>query len=148
MAEAGHETSGSRGGVPISRRDAPRSRVPLLAPHAESIALGLVVALVSYLSLVFGELILKSPALRFFGDSTTFTEARLSSEELQILVDDAAEQGTLEPHAGEIASRAFDFAALTREPDFRPETRSGSACLLAEITSSGSSARRDSPRFS
>jgi putative hemolysin len=51
--------------------------------------------------------------LRLFGDRTTFTEARLSSEELQELVSEAAKIGSIDPGAGEIASRAFDFAQLT-----------------------------------
>ncbi|KYG09248.1 hypothetical protein BE21_19100 [Sorangium cellulosum] len=39
--------------------------LPWLGPHAATVAIGLVVALVSYLSLVLGELIPKSLALRF-----------------------------------------------------------------------------------
>lgn len=113
--------------------------------HADDVALGLVVALVSFLSLVLGELVPKSLALRsaeryalavgrplyllsqltrpivwlltgasnvvlrVFGDRTTFTESRLSPDELQQLVEEAATQGTLDPRAGEIASRAIDF---------------------------------------
>ena len=48
-----------------------------------------------------------------FGDRTTFTETRLSAEELQQLVEEAAKAGTVHPQAGEIASRAIDFADLT-----------------------------------
>ena len=40
------------------------ARVPALEPHADDIALGAVVALISYLSLVLGELVPKSLALR------------------------------------------------------------------------------------
>jgi putative hemolysin len=134
-------------------------RFPSLAPHAESISLTVVVALVSYLSLVLGELIPKSLALRhgepyallvagpllglsffarpavwlltassnlvlrFFGDSTTFTEARLSTEELQQLVEEAADAGSVDAHAGQIASRAFDFAGLTVEKVMIPRSR-------------------------
>jgi putative hemolysin len=50
--------------------------------------------------------------LRLFRDSTTFTEARHSAEELQQYVEDAAEAGALDPRAGEIASRAFEFGEL------------------------------------
>jgi putative hemolysin len=42
----------------------PIERIPALAPWAHQIALGLVIALVSYLSLVLGELVPKSLALR------------------------------------------------------------------------------------
>jgi len=51
--------------------------------------------------------------LRAFGDHTTFTEARLSPEELRMMVDEAARTGSLDPRAGEIASRALDFGTLT-----------------------------------
>lgn len=117
--------------------------------QADEVALAGVVAFVSYLSLVLGELVPKSLALRageryalligrplsglswvmqpvvwfltassnvvlrLFGDRTNFTEGRLSTEELQQLVEEAAKQGTLDPHAGEIASRAFEMGDVT-----------------------------------
>ncbi len=118
------------------------------AELAQSLAFALVVGLISYLSLVLGELVPKSLALRyseryalligrplhgvswlvrplvwlltassnlilrFFGDRTNFAEARLSPEELQQLVEEAAKTGSLDPHAGEIASRAFEMPDL------------------------------------
>jgi len=123
--------------------------LPLLAPYADNIALAIVIVGISYLSIVIGELVPKSIALRAseryalligrpllalswfaqplvwfltgssnvllrpFGDRTTFTETRHSAEELQQLVEEAAKAGTVHPHAGEIASRAIDFADLT-----------------------------------
>jgi putative hemolysin len=117
--------------------------------RADDIAFAVVVAFVSYLSLVLGELVPKSLALRageryalligrplhglswlmrpvvwfltassnvvlrLFGDRTNFTEGRLSAEELQQLVEEAAKHGTLDPRAGEIASRAFEMGDLT-----------------------------------
>jgi putative hemolysin len=128
--------------------------VPFLAElgfgrAADEVAFGLVVALVAILSLVLGELVPKSLALRYaeryallvarpllglawvmrplvwfltgssnlflrlFGDKTSFTESRVSSEELQHMVEEAAKSGSLDPVAGEIASRAFDFGGLT-----------------------------------
>ena len=51
--------------------------------------------------------------LRIFGDKTTFAESRLSPGEIQQLVDEATEAGSVDPQAGEIASRAIDFADLT-----------------------------------
>jgi putative hemolysin len=113
--------------------------------HAEDVALALIVALVSYLTIVLGELVPKSLALRGaeryallvarpllglawlsrplvwlltassnlvlrpFRDRTTFTEARLSKEELQQLVDEATRTGDLRKDAGQIAYRALDF---------------------------------------
>lgn len=115
----------------------------------EDLAFVGVIALISYLSLVLGELVPKSLALRsaeryallvsrpllgllwlarplvwvltassnvilrLFHDKTTFTEARLSKEELQQLVDEAAAVGALDRDAGAIAYRALDFGDVT-----------------------------------
>lgn len=117
--------------------------------HAEGIALALVIAAVSYLTVVIGELVPKSLALRSaeryalliarpllwlswvarplvwllsasanlvlkpFGDTTTFTETRHSAEELQELVAEASQAGTIPPGAGEIVSRALELPDLT-----------------------------------
>jgi putative hemolysin len=50
--------------------------------------------------------------LKLFGDKTSFTETRLSPEELQELVDEATRTGSLDAKAGEIASRAIEFRDL------------------------------------
>lgn len=142
-------TAAAFGGTAIASRIAPLlAQIPWLAPYAERIAIGIMVALVSFLSLVLGELVPKSlalraperyallagrpllglswltrPAVRFltgasnavlapFGDRTTFTEARLSADELSQLVEEATRTGALDAKAGEIASRAIEFAGL------------------------------------
>lgn len=133
--------------------------VPVFGRSAEEVALVVVVVLVSYLSLVLGELVPKSLAmkkseryallvapsllrlsslarplvwfltsssnaiLRLFGDRATFSESRLSPDQLRELVDEAAEQGTLDAQVGEIAQRAFDFAGLTAAHVMVPRTR-------------------------
>lgn len=51
--------------------------------------------------------------LRLFGDRTTFTETRLSREELQELVAEAAKTGSIDAPSGEIASRAIGFGEVT-----------------------------------
>lgn len=140
-------TAAAFGGASVAARIAPLLE-PVVGHRADQVALGLVVAGVSYLSLVLGELVPKSLALRaaepyalfisrplswlswaarpmvwmlttssnlvlrIFGDQTSFAEARLSPEELRQLVDEAAEAGTVDPRAGEIASRALDFSEL------------------------------------
>jgi putative hemolysin len=143
-------TAAAFGGSNIAARLAPLlARVDWLAAEADRVALALVIALISYLSIVIGELVPKSLALRAaeryalfvsrpllvlsrlaapfvsfltassnlilkpFGDRTTFTEARFSAEELQQLVDEAAQAGTVHPDAGEIASRALELPDLT-----------------------------------
>ncbi len=61
--------------------------------------------------------------LRFFGDRTTFTEARLSRDELQQLVEEAAKTGSVDPRASEIASRALGFGEVTVAEVMVPRTR-------------------------
>jgi putative hemolysin len=123
--------------------------MPGLASIADDIALVTVVVLISYLSLVLGELVPKSIALRHperyallagppllflsrlarplvkiltwssnlilgpFGDRATFSESRLSPEELRQLVVEAARSGDLDQRSGEIASRALELGGLT-----------------------------------
>lgn len=143
-------TAAAFGGEVIARRIAQQlEHIGWLSDRAEGVALALVVALISYLSIVVGELVPKSLALRGaeqyallvarpllalswfarplvwimassanvvlkpFGDSTTFTETRLSAEELQELVEEATKAGTIHPEAGEIAARALELPDLT-----------------------------------
>jgi putative hemolysin len=61
--------------------------------------------------------------LRFFSDKTTFTEARLSKDELQQLVEEAAKTGSVDPRASEIASRALGFGEVTVAEVMVPRTR-------------------------
>lgn len=61
--------------------------------------------------------------LRFFGDKTTFSEARLSRDELQQLVEEAAKTGSVDPRASEIASRALGFGEVTVAEVMVPRTR-------------------------
>lgn len=142
--------AGAFGGATIANRLTPLlARVPWLERSASELAFALVVGGVSYLSLVLGELVPKSLALRasepyalvvarpmlalawvtrplvwfltassnvvlrLFGDSTSFTEARLSSEEISQMVEEASNAGTVDPRAGAMAQRAFELTELT-----------------------------------
>ncbi|HKP61301.1 MAG TPA: hemolysin family protein [Polyangiales bacterium] len=145
-------TAAAFGGAALSDRLAPSiALVPWLRDYADQISLGLVIALVSYLSIVLGELVPKSLGLRYserfallvarpllalstlvrpivglltsssnvvlrpLGDSTNFSEARYSPEEIQALVEDAKKAGSLHPQAADIASRALEFPELSAE---------------------------------
>ncbi len=153
-------TAGAFGGAELAGRLTPVvAAIPVLAPWAESIAFTLVVAIVAYLSLVLGELVPKSLALRGaeryallvsgpllllsqiarpliwlltrssnlvlrpFGDRTTFTETRLSAEELEQLVEEAGKSGSIDPPTAEIASRALAFRELTAADVMVPRNR-------------------------
>jgi putative hemolysin len=153
-------TAAAFGGASLAERLAPYlAAVPPLEAYAEPVALAIVVAIVSSLSLVFGELVPKSIALRAseryallvarpllalsqvarpiiwaltalsnavlrpFGDRTTFTEARLSVEEIEQLVHEAGKAGALDPPTAEIASRALAFRDLTAADAMVPRSR-------------------------
>jgi putative hemolysin len=143
-------TAAAFGGGSVATRLAPQlERISWIGESADVVALSLVIASISYLSIVVGELVPKSLALRSaeayallvastlvglswlarplvwflsasanlilrpFGDKTTFTETRHSAEELQELVEQAAQGGTIRLDVGEIASRALDLPGLT-----------------------------------
>lgn len=127
--------------------------------YAGPLAIGTVVVGIAFLSVVFGELVPKSLALRysdiyalwigrpllglaklarpivwvltassnlvlrFFGDRTTFSESRLSRDELQQLVEEAAVAGSVDPRVSEIASRALEFGEVTVAELMVPRTR-------------------------
>ncbi|MDQ3262060.1 MAG: hemolysin family protein [Myxococcota bacterium] len=152
-------TSAAFGGAAVAERLEPALRDMGLGDSAPSVALTLVVALVSFLSIVLGELVPKSLALRsseayalamgrpmialawlmrpavwvltltsnvvlkLFGDRTSFTESRLSPDELQQLVEEASRTGSVHPRTGDIASRAFDMAELTAGEVMVPRNR-------------------------
>lgn len=133
--------------------------LPLVGRYAPELALGAVVAAISALSIVLGELVPKSLALRAaeryallagppllalssvarpvvwlltrasnlvlrpFGDRTTFTESRVSAEELEALVDEAGQLGALDKPTAEIASRALAFRELTAGDVMVPRNR-------------------------
>jgi putative hemolysin len=147
------------GGASLSSRLVEPLRQLGVGDSSEQVAFVSVVGLISFLSLVVGELVPKSLALKYsepyglfiakplaglawlgrpviwfltvssnavlrlFGDRTTFTESRLSPDELQNLVEEATKTGMLNARAGEIASRAFDLQELTVGEVMVPRSR-------------------------
>jgi putative hemolysin len=67
--------------------------------------------------------LVSNTVLRVFGDRTTFSESRLSRDELQQLVEEAAKTGSVDPRASEIASRALGFGEVTIAEVMVPRTR-------------------------
>lgn len=139
--------AGAYGGAQIADDLSPY--LGFLGTHAEQLALIIVVASVAFLSLVLGELVPKSLALRYstgyafligrpllrlarmmgplvwlltacsnavlklFGDKTSFTEARVSRDEIRELVVEAAKVGSVDVRSSEIAARALEFGDVT-----------------------------------
>ncbi|HEY3450436.1 MAG TPA: hemolysin family protein [Myxococcales bacterium] len=141
--------------------------VAFVAGAAEQIALGTVVLGFTFVSILLGELIPKSLALRYaepwalamarwllrlgalmrpavwlltgaanvvlkpFRDRTTFTESRLTAEEIKLLIGEAAESGAIEKRGAEIIERAVDFGELTVADVLIPRRRVVSVDLEA-----------------
>jgi putative hemolysin len=60
--------------------------------------------------------------LRFFKDSTSFTEARLSEEEIRSMLYEGRKAGTIEPHEHNIIENVFDFSDLGVDKIMVPRT--------------------------
>lgn len=151
-------TAAAYGGDTLADRLTPLLS-PTLGAYAHEVAFTVVVALISYLSLVLGELVPKSLALRtgetyallvarpllglaalarpliwlltkssntvlmLFGDETSFTESRVSPDELKSMLEEAGEVGALHPRVGDIASRAMDLNELRAQDVMVPRNR-------------------------
>lgn len=153
-------TAAAFGGSRFARHLEPAlQHVEWLRPVAPQLSFALVVVAIAFLSVIFGELVPKSLAvrhahgyalatgpmilflskatrplvslftaisnavLRLFGARGAISEIRMSPEDLQLLVSEAAETGSIHPAAGEIASRALEFADLTASEVMVPRSR-------------------------
>lgn len=147
------------GGDTLAKRLTPVFQSIGVGQYAHGLAFAIVVMGISYLSLVLGELVPKSLALRrgegyallvarpllglaflarpvawlltstsnavlkVFGDRTSFSEARVSADELKAMLEDAGEAGALHPRVGVIAARAIDLNALSAGDVMVPRNR-------------------------
>jgi putative hemolysin len=140
-------TAAAYGGANLARDVA--AELAWAGDYASTIAFAVVVGGISFVSIVIGELVPKSLALRhaegyalaigrpllwlsmlmrplvwvltlssnlvlrLFSDRTTFSEGRLSADELRELVVEAATSGSLDRPTSEITARAIDFGQVT-----------------------------------
>jgi putative hemolysin len=161
-------TAAAFGGARMAHHLTPALR-PFIGTSADDVALAIVVVLVSFLSLVLGELVPKSLALRRgegyallmarplaglsriakpivwlltatsnlvlrpFSDRTNFSESRISKEELEQMVDEAAKTGAIHVHASELASRALAFDRLALREVMIPRSRIDALPLRATM---------------
>jgi putative hemolysin len=134
-------TASAFGGASIAALVMPHL-VPLVGDASGEVSLALVVVGISFLSIILGELVPKSLALRMgepyalliakpllwmsmllrpvvwlltgtsnlvlrlFGDRTSFTETRMSLEEVRSVVEDAGSSGSIDVQSSEMAARA------------------------------------------
>ncbi len=163
-------TAAAFGGARMAQHIAPALRsLPLVGRDPDGVALAIVVVMVSFMSLVLGELVPKSLALRRgeryallaakpiaalsriakpivwlltgisnlllrpFSDRTNFSESRISKEELEQMVDEAAKTGAIHEHASELASRALDFDRLALSAVMLPRARVDALPLRATM---------------
>ncbi len=136
-----------------------RSGIGFIAEYSRTISFVVVVAVVSYVSLIIGELVPKSLGLRYaenfsllsaypiwwlskisfglikilklstnlilkpFRDSTSFTETRLSEEEIRALIEEGQQAGTIESHERSIIENVFESNDLTVDKIMIPRGR-------------------------
>lgn len=140
-------TASAFGGASIAALVMPHL-VPLVGDASGEVSLALVVVGISFLSIILGELVPKSLALRMgepyalliakpllwmsmllrpvvwlltgtsnlvlrlFGDRTSFTETRMSLEEVRSVVEDAGSSGSIDVQSSEMAARALELSTL------------------------------------
>lgn len=135
------------GGASLAAHLSPQLR-PWVGESADQAALAVVVVVISYATIILGELVPKSLALRkgepyallvarpllwmsillrpvvwlltassnlvlrLFGDRTSFTESRMSLDEIRAVVEDAGSTGAINAQSSEMASRALELSTL------------------------------------
>jgi putative hemolysin len=139
------------GGMSIVEKTAPFLKtlaIPFISDNATGISFFLIVILISFFSIIFGELVPKSLALnmaekialfvsfpikffyyvfflfvklltvssnlvlKLFGDKTSFSESKLSEEEIRYLILESKEAGTIETREHKFLENVFDFGDL------------------------------------
>lgn len=132
---------------------------PIIAKNAEGLSLAIVVVVITYLSVVLGELIPKSLGIKFsekfslfavypmyllskiaypitklltvssnivlklFGDKTSFSEAKLTEEELRAILYESHKAGTLQKDEHEILDNIFDFSDIAAGQIMTPRSK-------------------------
>lgn len=61
--------------------------------------------------------------LKIFKDSTTFTESRLSEEEIRSMISEGQKAGTIKAHENSIIQNVFDFSDLSVDKIMVPRTQ-------------------------
>jgi len=136
-----------------------QSSVAFIAQNAEGISLALIVIMITYLTIIFGELIPKSLAIKFserfalfaarpiyllskisfiitksltvssniilkiFGDKTSFSEGKLSEDEIRIMLHESQELGVIKKYEHQIMENVFGFTDIAVGQVMMPRTK-------------------------
>lgn len=136
-----------------------KSSISFIAQNAEGISLALIVIVITYLTIIFGELIPKSLAIKFserfalfaarpiyflskisfiitksltvssniilkiFGDKTSFSEGKLSEDEIRIMLHESQELGVIKKYEHQIMENVFGFTDIAVGQVMMPRTK-------------------------
>lgn len=136
-----------------------KSSINFIAQNAEGISLALIVIVITYLTIIFGELIPKSLAIKFserfalfaarpiyflskisfiitksltvssniilkiFGDKTSFSEGKLSEDEIRIMLHESQELGVIKKYEHQIMENVFGFTDIAVGQVMMPRTK-------------------------
>ncbi len=136
-----------------------KSSVSFISQNAGGLSLAFIVIMITYLTIVFGELIPKSLAIKFsepfalfaarpiyalskisfiitksltissnlilkiFGDKTSFSEGKLSEDEIRIMLHESQESGVIKKYEHEIMENVFEFADIAVGQVMMPRTK-------------------------
>ncbi len=132
---------------------------PFIAENAETVSFIIIVLAITYLTLVFGELVPKSLGIKFsetfallsakpiyilskasyfitkfltlssniilkiFGDRTSFSEGRLSEDEIRIMLHESQKSGIIEKYEHEILDNVFEFTDIATGQVMTPRSK-------------------------
>lgn len=136
-----------------------QSSIPFIANNAGAISLLCIVILITYFTIIFGELIPKSLAIKFserfalfsarpifalskisfiitkfltvssnlilriFGDQTSFSEGKISEDEIRIMLHESQKSGVIKKYEHEILENVFEFADIAAGQVMTPRSK-------------------------
>ncbi len=132
---------------------------PFISENAETTSFIIIVLVITYLTLVFGELVPKSLGIKFsetfallaakpiyilskisslitkfltlssniilkiFGDSTSFSEGKLSEDEIRIMLHESQKSGIIEKYEHEMIDNVFEFTDIWTSQVMTPRSK-------------------------
>jgi putative hemolysin len=124
--------TGAVGGATVTRQlDSLLERLPVLAPYSEGLSFALVVAVITYLSVVIGELVPKrlvhllsnstEALMKLLGVSTT-SEPDITEDEIKAMIRQGADSGVFEEVEHDMVQRVLRLGDRTIKTLMTPRT--------------------------